>query len=494
MQRQACLSQLSRTGPHSTILVLSSLLIVSLAIALRLPSLYQPINRDSSAYATIGTHITHGDFPYRDLFDHKQPLIYTVFWVLAVVAPRSNLAIQLAAAVISGIAGVTVFILLGRSIGPKRAGLASVLIVSLGASRFVEGIDLNTEHLLLPIACAAVLLPLSLGKQQSTRVVALAGVLGGFAILAKAVAIMILPSTIFVLALNRGWRSRAFRLALSIYLAGVALPILVLLVLYALNGGLSDLIYANITYNSQYIALVPFPSLKRLIDFGGYGINGLLALASLIAVLRLLRTRGKDPLTWTLVIWLVGSMIGAKLGRRDFPHYFAPILPPAISLACLPVPLDEPSLRRGLRVITVALLALVSMPFLLDVAETFGQNPDTLATRLYGSQAITWTKQEEVGAWLRGNATENDALFVSGAEPGFYWQSGLKPATRYLYDTLARIQADFGYRVSEELLKKPPRFIVLTGPKTPAYLTTLVPLYRMAAEFGSVRILELPRG
>ena len=78
---------------------------LGIAVALRLPAFDLPLNRDEALYATVGSFGGFFDvLPYADVFDHKQPLIYPVYWLLDLVAPRKLGAIRLAAAVPPGLA------------------------------------------------------------------------------------------------------------------------------------------------------------------------------------------------------------------------------------------------------------------------------------------------------------------------------------------------------------------------------------------------------
>ena len=63
-----------------------------LAVVLRWPAYGMPWDRDASVYAVIGRGLGWGDLPYRDLFDHKQPLIYPVYGVIDAlgISPRRS--------------------------------------------------------------------------------------------------------------------------------------------------------------------------------------------------------------------------------------------------------------------------------------------------------------------------------------------------------------------------------------------------------------------
>ena len=92
-------------GPARTLLepMLALGLCLACAVLLRLPALGMPLERDEGVYAAIGRALP-GSLPYRDLVDHKQPVVYPVYWLLDVIAPRSDTIVHVASAVAGGLA------------------------------------------------------------------------------------------------------------------------------------------------------------------------------------------------------------------------------------------------------------------------------------------------------------------------------------------------------------------------------------------------------
>ena len=105
--------------------LLAFAVLLGAAVALRLPALDQPLDRDQALYASIGQRLSVTTLPYRDLFDHKQPLIHYVFAGLNLIAPGSLLAIRLAAGVPSALIGAPLLVFLAPLTGMRRAALAA---------------------------------------------------------------------------------------------------------------------------------------------------------------------------------------------------------------------------------------------------------------------------------------------------------------------------------------------------------------------------------
>lgn len=459
-----------------------------LNIVLRIPALNQPLDRDMAAYATIGRQIARGLVPYSDVFDHKQPLVYGPYWLLDLSFPMSTTAIRISAALIAGGAAVAVYVLARRYLGAGRALIAATVLSIVGTTRFVEGADLNTEHLLVPLSALAVLVPVAYSTSTWRALPFLAGVLLGIAVLAKAVAIFLAPAALVALLASADTRGRSREETVVAYLVGSAVPVILVFLGFALLGAASELVYANLVYNRTYVSLRPAGALWEWAIFPAH--VQFLVMGAL-AVLALARRRDPPQLfTAVTVVWLLGAVVGAQLGRNDFPHYFAPVVVPAAILLALPIEIPR-SIRRVPPLVASALIALLFvLPFAGSLWRSASKSPDEIAIETYGPQAGVWSLYDDVSSVLRTRATPDDEVFVASAEPGFYWHSGLTPASRYIYDYPMAVDPDFLTSLEEDL-RVPPRFVVLPYGSWPPYLGGLQSQpYEVIATFDTVTVLE----
>ena len=484
----------------------TGVLVAALALAVRFPGLRVPLGFDLPLYATIGAGIGAGLVPYRDLFENKPPLIFGAYWLIDALSPRSVFAIRLTGAIVASIAVILVLFLLARPLGLPRALSAAALSAIAGASRFVEGIDLNTEHLMLPLTVLAVLLPLVAQDSRARSLPYLVGTFGGLAIATKQVAALIAGAGLLPLLASRRKREQSMATTAALFAAGVATPLLLVAGVFWVLGALDDLVYATVIYNLRYVERIPEPSLGAWLSLAPE--LRILVLAGVgVAALRLVSLRGRDVWSWTLLLWLAGAFIGAKLGRRDFPHYFVPLVVPAATLVCLPpLPGRRPRLdseereratprtrllSRGSAAISIALVSLVAYPFVLDVAENFGKSPLEVGARMWKKEWMIWSAQEEqLGKWLHATADSGDLFVEPPSSAVYYWASGLRPATRYLYDReIKHIETDFYPRLARELTRDPPRFLVVVA--RPTYTAALRCEYKLIHRMHGARVLEL---
>lgn len=444
-----------------------------LAVVVRLPGLRQPLDRDSAAYAVIGRGLWHGLLPYRDVFDHKQPLVYVPYALIDALGAGS-IGVRVVAMLAAATTGA-LLVCLAPLIGRARAVAAGALCVAVGALPAVEGYDLNAEHLLAPVSAAAVVLAIRRPASGSTP--GLCGFLLGLALLCKATALFVAPAVLLpLLACARSWRHRRSQ-ALGV-LAGGLLATMPVLLVYLVSGAFDDLLDANITYNRAYLELAQptpgrfFTPEPRLV--GVLVLSGLLA-----AALRLTLTAAARGTVLTILVWLLGAWAGAKLGARDFAHYFAPVVPPACLLLLLPPGARERAAwpARGVAAAQAALIVANLLPATWETAAMFRRSPLEVTAFVYGDTARrVWSQYAPVGSFLQSQKQPGDTLFVAGAEPGFYLFSGLGVVGRYIYDYPLLLSPRRQQELEQQLCQTPPDWLILPyGAEWPDYLAPVDP-------------------
>lgn len=443
------------------------------AIAVRWPSRNQPLDRDMAAYATVGAGIWEGLLPYRDLFDHKQPLVYAVFAVIDLAGPDTT-AVRVAAIATAAVLAVAISVLARPLLGRLRATSGGVLTAVVGAAPFVEGYDLNTEHLLAATSGIAVLT--ALRWKDRTWVAAAAGAVLGLAVLAKVVGVFIAPAVAVAVLCCAKDRPNLFRRLLLLGGASAAPGVLVLAI-YGSLGATGALIEGNLTYNREYVAAAA-PPIDRFFTATPPPIATLLLVGLVVGVLRLLVVRRKRVEVAALILWALGAWVGAKFGGRDFPHYFAPVVAPALLLILLPLTSRATPQRRVSAPLSSAVQAIVLLIVLLPIARAllpmFDRSPEEVAVSIYGEQARVWSRYEPVGERIRRLSPPDATLFVAGAEPGFYWFSGAEVAGRYPYDYPVTTSERRLRELLSSLCSDPPdRIVIPVGPVWPDYLAQL---------------------
>ena len=225
------------------------LLLVAAAVmtVCSLSSPLYPFNNwvDANAFFTVGKSVWSGVVPYRDLVEHKGPLLYALYALAYPVSHRSFFGVWLleivAAYLFLKFAFLTMTGLMGRK---SRPALLLVAVLTYTAPSFLKGG--GAEEFCLPLLMLALWYgsdAVLRNRELTGREAFLIGLTSGavfwvkYSMLGFYVGFILVPAWMM---LRRGHLGKLLKLLLLI-LAGVAAVSLPVLLYFGLNGALGDL-------------------------------------------------------------------------------------------------------------------------------------------------------------------------------------------------------------------------------------------------------------
>ncbi|HXT96571.1 MAG TPA: hypothetical protein VN853_09735 [Polyangia bacterium] len=429
----------------------------ALGIVLRLPTFSRPLLSDDEAiYAATGDALGRGDLLYRDVVDHKPPLIYHLyragFSALGPYQTQGAHALVVLAVLLT--AGLLFALAAGRE--PARAperGLAAAALFLIFSTTWhdYDALAANCElFLLVPQALAAWLVLRDLeAPARGARAPALhvaVGALIGVSALFKYQGVTFLGASI---GMSIWWALRgrvspatvATRAACQI--AGALAPAAVYLLDCRAAGNAEAALYW-FRFNFSYLGagLTGLEALARGVRrtalVGGaalvpYALGLAAAVSAAARVGRSLRRRRDgapldeadlpSPPAVLGLLWLVTSAVALSAGGRFFGHYFHLVLPP---LCLLAAPAFCRLWRRG-RWQPVLLVALCALPalFFFSLA-TFGR---PLAARLDEGEP----RYDLVASRIDALTAPDEPIFVWGNSPQLYVLARRPMGTRFSF-------------------------------------------------------------
>lgn len=472
----ARLLKLRLTMSHSILTTRIVLVVLGLAAIIVImpatPSLHTVPYRDSGVFLYVGSLILDGAVPYRDVWDHKPPLIHFVNAAGLFIGGRTRWGVWLLEVTALIAATWIGYLALARRLSRWSAFLASVSWVS--AVPFVLEMGNCTEEYGLPLqmATVAAFFHLSREREPGPLPVSLLGSLGALLLLLRpnlaglpliAVVVLAVP-----LARRRKWASLV-RFGTSV-LAGGAVVLLPVVAWFALHNALADLVRAAITYNVVYSSADLAGRLAAL----GTGVRltampGTVLLAAggwVVAVVGLISSQSRQSarehaLLWLAVVAFPAEFALASMAGRQYPHYFLSVLPVCALLAGLLLHQIEARIRTGFRPrvasFGVPVAVILSIGAVLGAREVYRQllysPPDLRA--LYTVSIIN------------DRTTAEDRVLVWGAEATVNFLSGRRSPTRYVYQyplfTRGYGQDELVDRLISDLEADPPRLVVDTS-------------------------------
>ena len=418
-------------------------------LAVRLPSLVQPMGADQGLYAYAGERILHGGTPYLDAWDQKPPAIHLTYAAMRAAWPHDSVvpaADLIVAAVVAALLWPLGAAVASRVVGQSAALL--FLFLSNPAFARLGGVSARAQcetFIAVSVTAAFLLLAASRNGRSIWKLV-LAGALFGVAFAFKYNAAVYAVAGVFALFV---WR-RLTPGALAALSTGFLLPVAGLLGWFWSRHAISALYEATIAYNLRYSGetysgpiqmatyLLAFPVRHARVDalwlLGGAGCAVLLV-ASIWARERLVA-----------VAWVAAACLTIAInGSRDLPQYFVQAAP-ALALAAA---WGGSILWTRWRVVNaIALIAIAvgvwrvnNFPKLVDntwhdahYAFRGISRDDHLArygdraTRKYSALAVA-----ELGTFLRAHSRPQDHVYVFGFSCGAYVEAGRVSASRFFW-------------------------------------------------------------
>ncbi|MPZ98572.1 MAG: hypothetical protein GEU80_04385 [Dehalococcoidia bacterium] len=392
-----------------------------LPLLLAIPQLSAPIFFDDAVYAMVSQGMLDGLVPYRDLFDHKPPLIYGWYAGVITLFGDSQEALRLSVFASLGVTSVLVYFC-GREFLGRRQAYTAGLVFALSTGLATINPNASTVQLMLLPLMASFYFTLRWRRDPRAVYLVAAGITSGLALMVKPVA---LPN-VFMLATIIALTTRSPRHLLAFGLPMVSVAALVLLP-FALLGALPEALDAIVLFNREYVA-------------GAVGRRGLTGAASLMGSWVLLL----GPLSlllagsaWSLARstveqkrlvggWAAASLVGVFSAGSFNSYYLVQFLPAAGFLIALFLGwLREPQ-SEGRRRAVLSFTSVGGMLLLIPVLVVYANYP-TWTTHRYEAMG-------EISRILDETASPGDTLWVPDYTPQVYFLSGLTPATRYFYE------------------------------------------------------------
>ncbi|MFC1653420.1 ArnT family glycosyltransferase [Patescibacteria group bacterium] len=452
---------------------------------LRVPSLHEPHwYGDEEIYLVMGQGLRKGLVFYRDIFDHKTPLIYVVAALV-----RNVFWFRMLLMVVHAVS-VVLFAKLADLLFKKRSSVitSTVLYSILSTLPMLEGNIANGENFMTVPALGGMLLVYQLakkGKKASSVQFFVVGLLFSLGFLIK------VPIVFDFFAAGYFWWlisqkkltikatfSRLLSKELWFTILGFLAPILLSVVYYYAKGAIEPYVRSALLQNIGYIESwegkqsSPFanPLVWRMLLIAGFG----------LIFLVLKKHKKSSNRVLFLSMWLLLSLYGSLLSNRPYPHYLLQPLIPAVFLFGLMFDVfaskknyRDLAVGSGIFGIVIVLLIEIgfwhypTIPYYKNFVEYVSGKKDRQAYENYFPSSLE--RNKKIASYLRKRTLPDERVFVWGEEPAIYDLSDRLPVGRYIVSFHIR---DFpnGYdETYKAVATEKPRFIVVIPGQPPHF-------------------------
>ncbi len=399
-------------------------------------------NRDSGVFLYIGRQILDGVIPYRDVWDHKGPVIYYIN-ALGLLIGHGSWRGVLFLEFLSLFGSVSLgFIVLKKAFGSTPALIGSIawllgLVYVIGGGNFTEEYGLPLSFLTLYLFLC------SRESHSSLLYIFLIGACFSVTFLLKPSNIGMQLSVVLFLFLTEIPAHQKYKLlkqllAFSIGTIVITAPVLLYL---KWNNALNDFFEMFIRYNSIYSEsdwkrkiFSPYSGLKLL---SPSGLPLIVSAAWIIGIIYALKRKElAETRTALIVLALIGlpvEFILSSISGKTYDHYYISWLPVfavltgffVFQLISNFVPSRITLFEREIKVAWIWILAILI--FMCSI--TFVK---ILFDLTYVYPYFRKNSHSEIAA-IQKNLNGTDYLLMWGAETSYNFVTGMKSPTRYVY-------------------------------------------------------------
>lgn len=451
------------------------------ALCVLLPT--SPLNmqlayRDSGVFLYTGWRILNGELPYRDIWDHKPPVIFYLNALGLWLSDGSRWGVWLLELVLLTLAAWMSLHLIIKIFGFLPA-LFSLLLWLLTLVFVLQGGNLTTEYT-LPLQFAALwLVHQAEGSKHPDRIFFLIGLTGASAFFTKQTAVGVWIAIVLVLTFQRllSSQGRQWMREISWMALGAFLFSAVVIVFFWIQGALSQFWNAAFEYNFVYSARTSGDLAARLdtiirgirpltraglfqVGLIGYGV------ALVLVIFRRSFLDKALPIVFIGLINLPVELLLIGLPGRTFPHYYMTVLPVlalftgvavwviVYLMASWKIPA---SIQVALAVVIAGILVWFSFNDYMDQVYTYR----------------SFTRNKPVIEYIQENTSPGDQVLVWGAETSINFFSQRGSPSRFAYQSPLQQESYTDETLVEqfydEVLKNQPKLIIDTDTRDPLY-------------------------
>lgn len=457
------------------------LLVIVGALCVLLPT--SPLNmpltfRDSGVFLYFGWRILNGELPYRDMWDHKPPVVFYINAAGLAIANNSRWGVWLIELILLCFAAFLGYQLIKKLFGPFPA-VFSLLLWLLSLVALLQGGNFTTEYTLVLQFAALWLVYHTDKSRRPDWIFFLIGLTGAIAFFTKQTAIGVWIAIVLYLTIQRFAikQGREWARGMLFLFSGGLLFSTSVVIFFGIQGALPQFWSAAFEYNFVYSARIN-SDLTSTLDVIAKGIKpltrtGLLQfavvgyVATIVLILfRKQSVKGALPLLTIGLINLPVEFALIGMPGRTFPHYYMTLLPILALFTGL-------TLWGFIRLMTNWRIPnLVTMVILLGAAGYL------IWGSFYGfiDQLYTYrklTKNESIIDHIQETTSPNDSVLLWGAEVSVNYFAERKNPTRFVYQYPLHQEGYADEEMTNEFLddiiRNRPKLIIDTGTQDPLY-------------------------
>lgn len=496
------INHVNKSSSSKKLLIISILLLI-ITVFLQFPENWL-LNGDGSVFWYEAGQILKGKVPYRDLWDHKPPLIYffNALWLL--ILPAKVQVLRVVSILLSFGTSFFLYISLRRLFN----NFACVLLVVLLVTFYLNDGDVDlgffyTENLQVFFITISFYFFIKWYQNSKKFDLALTGLFYSLALLTKQSELGLIL-VVVVIIFSDAWEAKKLLhistiKSLSWFFIPLLLPAVGFALYLIINNAWNDFLDQNFTYNRVYIAKVTLSSIifdnlyNLFLNFRFLAVVFILAvfvsLLQFVWSFSIVKLWQKDKFFVLSLIWSVVSFITIDLSGRSYDHYYLQLLVPMTIAVCyflqnsinfakhiLKINTKSKAVLSLVVVSIISLILFVELDFTVITADIFGfvnevqtfGKPLTLEN-VSGTNAYFDVQGAEISEYLHNQDKNlnNQTVYVWGHGTQILFYIGTSSPSKFIYN-LPLLTPGYGTpemrnEFMQTLEKNPPAYFLDTG-------------------------------
>lgn len=432
-------------------------------LLLRARYLFTPITADEGGYLAEARAWGRGAVLYRDVWVDRPQGLLLLFRIWNDMGLGSPIGVRVLALLACLVGAGAAGLIARRLAGPSAGWMAALAVGVLASIPQQEGFIANAELLSSAVGIVALAFLLAGFWDRDRpwyRILALAGVLEGCALSIKQSGFDAFLAGMFLLlavSLSRRWAVRDRLLAIPVVIAGVAVPLIGLMIHGAVTGW-HRWWYAFAGYRLDQRSALKNAEWERYHETAALMMPKLWpAIALCVAAMIWGARRRQIGAAALLLLWSGLAILAFLLGGQFFRHYWVIFAFPLGTACGALLSLVRP---RALRMVMLAGMLLVPV---WSTANSLTIPRDRVGPLL--SDDVRLVKSEKIGAWFEENKRPGENIYAMCASAALYGNVDTDPPYPYLW--FALIPQVPGAR--RQLVS------LMAGPDAPTYVALFQP-------------------
>lgn len=415
------------------LLPLISLFILAFLVLLTSPCSFLRINADvnidPAVFKTVALYMDRGYMPYKDIFDHKGPLLYFYNWIgLRLSYWRGIWLIEIASMMIT----FWMLYKLCRLVCQKLSSIITIFIVTSILYLYFEGGNLTEEYALAYIATALYIFSDYLLNDKITNLrLFICGFSFGAVCLLRIN--MIATWLVFCIAVLvktiRSKQIHEIKRFLLWFILGLLVIILPFLLWLGINGALSDFFDSYILFNMKYSNDPHRANLTNKTQaFFAFASNPLVLFST--AITAYLVCQKRDIYHYSLFFYTILSLYLTIMSGQTYGHYGMTLIPICIYPVsyCIHLIDSKMDYKKLIgTVISIYLIATIALP------HWYGFFQNILITIDQHGCDVEWSKIDKIVECIEQNTPSDSRIAVFDESCGIYAKSKRLCSSKYAY-------------------------------------------------------------